>query len=71
MIFVIKLKKRVTGADIFSIIISNFRHNKKPYSIILFKIDKDLETSFHHAILGFNLAINLQVKCDEDFLLNA
>ena len=59
MIFGIELKRYMAGADIFGIIVSQLHHKKKPYLIILFKVDKDLKVSFHYAILPFGLTIQL------------
>ena len=59
MISAIELKKCVAGAGILGIIISKLCYKKKPYPIILLKVDKDLEVGFYHIILPLNLAIRL------------
>ena len=59
-----------TDADIFSIIVSKLYYRKKPYSIILFKVDKELKVGFHCAILPFNLADCLRVEGGGEFLLD-
>ena len=49
----------MTSASIFGIILDKLRHRKKLYSIILLKIDKDLEVNFYCAILPFGLTVRL------------
>ena len=56
---------------IFDIIIGKLCYKKKLYSIILLKVDKDSEISFHYTILLFSLAICLQVKGNRESLLDA
>ena len=62
MISTIELEKYIAGAGIFGIVIGKLYHRKKPYPIILLKVDKGLKISFHCTILPFSLAIYLQVK---------
>ena len=57
MIFAIELESYVASTSIFGIIISKHYHGKKPYLIILLKVDKDSEIGFHYTILPFNLAV--------------
>ena len=59
MISAIKLKKYIASAGIFGIIITKLCHGKKPYPIILLKINKGLEIGFYYAILLFGLTICL------------
>ena len=47
IISAIELEKYIANASIVSIIISKFHYKKKPFLIILLKIDKDLEISFY------------------------
>ncbi len=60
----------MTGAGIFRIIISKFSHKKELNLIILFIIDKNLETGLYYMVLPLSLAINLGVKSSKEFLLN-
>lgn len=55
----VELDKRVTNPVIFCIDIGKFSNKEKPSPIILFKIDKSLEISFHSTVLPLCLAINL------------
>ena len=71
MIFVIELKRRMTGADILGIIISKLHHKKKPCPIILFEIDKNPKVGFYCAILPLSLAVCLQVESVGESLLDA
>ena len=64
MIFTVKLKKYITGASIFDIIMSELYYKKKSCLIILFKIDKSLKVSFHCTVLPLSLAIYLKIKGD-------
>ena len=61
----------MVDANIFGIIISEFHHEKKPYLIILLKVDKSLEISFHCAILPFGLIIYLCVEGSRESMLDA
>ena len=59
MIFVVDLKKNVTSASSFGIIIGKLRYGKKLCPIILLKINKNLKISFYYTILPLSLAIYL------------
>ena len=59
IIFVVKLKKHMADISIFGIIIDKLCYKKKPYLIILFKIDKDLKIDIYYTILPFGLTIRL------------
>ena len=59
MIFIVELKKYVTGTSIFGIIVGKFYYRKKLYSIILLKVNKSLEVGFYYTILSFSLAVYL------------
>ena len=50
MISIVELKKHITSTGILSIVIGKLCYRKKPYLIILFKVDKDLEVDFYCAI---------------------
>ena len=62
MISAIELEKCVAGAGILGIVVSKLRYGKKPYPIILLKVDKGLEVGFHHIILPLSLAVCLRVE---------
>ena len=68
---VIEFKKHVASASIFGIIISKFRHKKKPCLVILFEIDKSSKISFYYTILLFNLIVCLWIKGGGKSLLDA
>ena len=70
MIFAIELKKCVASTGIFGVIIGKLYYEKKPYLIILLKVDKNLEVSFYYAILLFGLIVYLWVKDNEKSLLD-
>ena len=70
MISAVKLKGRMADTSIFSIIINKLCHRKKLCPIILLKVDKDLEVSFHCAILPFSLTICLWMEGNREFLLD-
>ena len=65
MISIIKLKKYIAGANIFSTLVI------KLCLVILFKVDKGLEISFYYTILLLFLAVRLKVEGDEEFLFNS
>ena len=71
MISAIELKKYIVGAGILDIVISKLRHGKKPYLIILLKVDKGSEVGFHYTILPLNLAVRLWVKSSGESPLDA
>lgn len=54
----------------FCIIISKFSHLKLPRLVILFVVDKNLEIRYYCTILTFFLAVYLEIKDDEKFLIN-
>lgn len=58
----VKLKRCMTGTDVFYIIVSKFGHRKKLGQIILFVIDKNLKIDLHCIILFLGLAISLKMK---------
>lgn len=57
-------------ASIFGVIIGKFYYEKKLYSIILFKFNKDLKVGFHCTILSFDFAIHLWVADGIESLLD-
>ena len=71
MIFAIELKKCVANTSILGIVISKLRYGKKPCPIILLKVDKGLEVSFHRIILSLSLAVHLRVEGDREPPLDA
>ena len=54
-----KLEKYMAGASILDVIIIKLCHEKMPYPIILFKVDKSLEIGFHHIFLLLSFAVYL------------
>ena len=71
MNFKIELEKCMTDTGIFSIIIGKLPYRKKPYPIILLKVDKSLEVGFYYAILHFGLTVRLLIKDGRKSPLNA
>ena len=71
MISAIELKKCVDGAGILGIVVSKFRHRKKPCPIILLKVNKSLEIGFYRTILPLSLAIYLRVEGGRESPLDA
>lgn len=67
---IIELKRYVTSANVFYIVIDKFSYWKKFCLAILFKIDKNLEVTFYCTTLHFSLVVNLRVKSNKKFLLN-
>ena len=61
----------MAGAGIFDIVISKFRHGKKPCPIILLEVDEDLEVGFHRTILPLSLAVCLRVESGGESPLDA
>ena len=59
VISAIELQKYMADAGILGVVIGKLRYRKKPCLIILFKVDKDSEVSFHHTILPFGLTVRL------------
>ena len=59
MIFAIELKRYMINANIFGIIIGKLDYKKKPYLIILFKVNKDSKISFYYTILFLGLSVCL------------
>ena len=70
MIFTVELKRHMASVGIFSIIIDKLCYKKKLYSIILLKIDKDLEIGLYFTILSFGLIVYLWVKSNRESLLD-
>ena len=66
----VELKRRVTGARIFRIIVSKFGHREKPCPVILLVIDKGSEICFYRTIFSFGLAIGLWMEGGGEFPLN-
>ena len=52
----------MVSASIFDIIIGKFCYKKKPYSIILLKVNKNLKVNFYYIIPSINMAICLRIK---------
>ena len=49
----------MAGVSILGVIVGKLGFRKKLYSIILLKVDKSSEISFHYAILPFGLIVYL------------
>ena len=62
MVAAVQLKMYVADVGIFRIIIDEFSYWKKPYSVVLLKVNKGMEISFHCAVLSFGLAVSLGFK---------
>ena len=58
------------GVSTLGIIRNEFRHGKKPCSIILLKVNKSSDIGFYHTILPLSLTICLQIEGDKKFLLD-
>ena len=71
IVAIIQLKKNITGISIFCIIIGKFNYQKEFYSVILLKVNKDLEVNFCGAVLPLGLTVCLRVKCGRELLLDA
>ena len=71
MISAIELKKYITSAGIFDIIIGKLRHGKKLCPIILLKVIKDLKICFYCAILSFDQIVRLEMESGGESPLNA
>lgn len=56
----IQLKKYITNAGVFCIIIGKLNHWKKLCLILLFKVDKDLKVNFYNIVLLLNLIVYLK-----------
>ena len=71
MISAVKPTKFMANSSICSIIIGKLHHEKKPYSIIFVKVNKNLEISFYCIILPLSLVIYLKIKSSKKFLFDA
>ena len=70
MISITELEKYVAGAGIFGVVVGKLHYGKKPCPIILLKVDKGSEISFHCTILPFRLVVYLQVEGGKKFPLD-
>ena len=70
MIFAIKFKKCLADTYIFCIIKCKFRYRWKSYVIILLLIDEGSKVFLHYTILPLSLAVYLQIKGNEELLLD-
>ena len=71
MISTIELENCVAGAGIFGIVVGKHHHEKNLCPIILFKVDKGLEVSFHCTIQPLSLAVRLRIEGDGESPLDA
>ena len=62
MIAGIELKRRVTSAGVFGVILRKLSYRSEPGPVILLKVDKGLEVGPHSAVLPLCLAVSLRVK---------
>ena len=62
MIFTIKLKRLISNASIFYIIICKINFKYKFYLVVLLVIYIDFKLDFYYTILSLNLAIRLKIK---------
>ena len=68
---VIELEKHMATTSIFGIILGKLRHKKKPYLIILLKVNEGLKINFYHTILHFGLIVRLWIEGIGQFPLDA
>lgn len=68
--FFVEFKKYKANTCIFGIVVYKFCHRQKLCPIILLLINKYLEINLYCAILPFNLAIYLNIKCNRELLLD-
>ena len=68
IIIVVQLKKNKAEICIFNITVVKFGYEQKLYTIVLFKINKNLKIYFYYIILFFYLAISLKIKDKKKFL---
>lgn len=69
IIVIVKLKMRIAGTSIFSVVIYKFRHEQEPCLVLLHLIDKKIRISFDSAILPLGLAVCLWMKSSIKHLL--
>ena len=62
MVAAVQLKRSVTGAGIFRIVIGEFSHRKESCPVVLLEVDKGSEVSFYGAVLPLGLTICLRVE---------
>lgn len=70
MVIIGQLKKHIAGACIFGIAIYKLDYWQEFCLVILFKIDKNLQTSLYDMMLTFYLTFGLRVKRDKKLLLD-
>lgn len=58
----VQLKQCIAGASVFCIIIGEFSYWKEFCLIVLLKVDKNTEKSFHCIVLPLGLAVSLKVE---------
>lgn len=59
MIVAVELKKHMTDAYIFSIIVRKFGYRQESCLIVLLLINKNIKISLYSAILSLSLAVRL------------
>ena len=62
MVATVRLKRSVTGAGIFRIVICKFSYWKESCPVVLLEVDKGLEVSFYGAVLPLGLTVCLRVE---------
>ena len=61
----------MASAGVFDVVVGKLCHRKKPYPIILLKVDKSSEVGFYYTILPFGLPVRLRVESGGESLLDA
>ena len=62
MIAVVQLKRRMTSAGIFGIVVRKFSHWQQYCPVILLEIDKGSKIGLHGTVLLLGLAVSLRIK---------
>ena len=62
VITAVQLKRSVTSAAVFRIVIDKFSHRKEPCLVVLLEVNECLEVSFYGAVLPLGLTVCLRVE---------
>ena len=62
IVVAVQLKRDITSAGVFSIVIGEFSYWKEPYLVVLFKVDKSSKVSFYDTILPLDLTVYLKLE---------
>ena len=71
MIAAVQLKRRVTNACVFCIVINKLCHWQEPSPVILLEVDKSLEVCLHGAVLPLGLPVCLRMEGGRELSLDA